>query len=548
MLNYIECEKFLEKRICFNSSLNIVVGDKNSTNSIGKSTLLKVIDFIFGGETFLKHSADAIQVLGHHTYRYSLTFESNEYILSRSTEYPNTIIYYPSDSAPKTLELSDYTNWLKQNYCSSIDNISFRKIVSPVSRVWGKELPDVTKPLHSHRAESGSECIDYLISIFERYGAISDLTIRLGNLTSEKAALNKAFSKKIISKINKSQYKENQAAILRANGQLDFIRDQLSTLALSINELIDEEVLNLKFEKDQLIKLRTILAAEIERTRSNLEPNKSVSAKAFSALIEIIPQINVSKLEKIESFHKGLVKVLHKQIKEKEEELQNQLNSVNAEIEGYNAKISSHISQAGNPTHIVDAVADLTLHISKCQAENSHYDQAASLRESIKNLSVELERIKLDILSAIEMHLNADVAKLVEFIYQGKRTSPELLLYPKSYSFAIPNDTGTGKAYASLISLDASLLRHTKVPFLIHDSFLFKNIEDNAIANMLIVYKHLKQQSFIALDGSVLDSPVAKPIIFDAKVVELHSSKLLYTVDWRNKEENKPSAKKEPAE
>ncbi|MFG8895380.1 DUF2326 domain-containing protein [Pseudomonas aeruginosa] len=534
MLIYIECDKFRDRRITFKSGLNIVTGDINSSNSIGKSTLLKVIDFIYGGETFIRHSKDTIKVLGDHTYYFALSFGGIEYKFSRSTNTPTLITHYPNNTPHEYLDIKQYSAWLKIQYALSIESLTFRQIVSPVSRVWGKESIEVTKPLHSYRAERGSECIDYLIGVFGRFGEISDLTIRLEDAKSEKSALNRAFSKKIISKINKTQYNTNQKSIDLANAQLDYIRDQLSTLAISINEIIDDEVLKLKLEKDELLKLKTLLSAELERTKSNLEPNKTVSAKAFSALAELAPTINIEKLDKIESFHKGLTKVLHRQIKEKEAELENQLTAVIISIEECNAKIANHISRAGNPTHIVDAVADLTLQISKLQNENSFYDQASNLQKTINDLTEKLKAVKLEIIRKIEQSLNLDISILVEFIYKEKRTSPKLRLLPNNYSFDIPNDTGTGKAYASLILLDASLLRHTPIPYLIHDSFLFKNVEDSAIAHMLYIYRSLTQQTFIALDGSVLDSGVPKPVIATHAVANLSSTKLLYIADWRH--------------
>lgn len=48
MLKKIYCEKFLQKEILFHSGLNAVVGDDVASNSIGKSTMLMIIDFVFG--------------------------------------------------------------------------------------------------------------------------------------------------------------------------------------------------------------------------------------------------------------------------------------------------------------------------------------------------------------------------------------------------------------------------------------------------------------------------------------------------------------------
>lgn len=53
MLKSIFCEKFYNKTLNFTKGLNTVVGDDLATNSIGKSTLLMLIDFVMGGSDFL---------------------------------------------------------------------------------------------------------------------------------------------------------------------------------------------------------------------------------------------------------------------------------------------------------------------------------------------------------------------------------------------------------------------------------------------------------------------------------------------------------------
>jgi uncharacterized protein YydD (DUF2326 family) len=42
--------------VSFHSGLNVVQGDANAANSIGKSTMLMVVDFAFGGKDLLKHN------------------------------------------------------------------------------------------------------------------------------------------------------------------------------------------------------------------------------------------------------------------------------------------------------------------------------------------------------------------------------------------------------------------------------------------------------------------------------------------------------------
>jgi hypothetical protein len=49
-----------------------VLGDEKASNSIGKSNLLLIIDFVLGGETYLTHSKDVIEHLGEHSFYFCL--------------------------------------------------------------------------------------------------------------------------------------------------------------------------------------------------------------------------------------------------------------------------------------------------------------------------------------------------------------------------------------------------------------------------------------------------------------------------------------------
>jgi uncharacterized protein YydD (DUF2326 family) len=71
MLKEIQCPMFNHAKITFHQGLNIILGDDDAKNSIGKSTALMVIDFVQGGDSFLKDEAGAIRALGHHTYNFS---------------------------------------------------------------------------------------------------------------------------------------------------------------------------------------------------------------------------------------------------------------------------------------------------------------------------------------------------------------------------------------------------------------------------------------------------------------------------------------------
>ena len=52
MLREIYCDKFHQKRIVFNPGLSVVLGTNTGDNSIGKSTFLLIVDYVFGGSTY----------------------------------------------------------------------------------------------------------------------------------------------------------------------------------------------------------------------------------------------------------------------------------------------------------------------------------------------------------------------------------------------------------------------------------------------------------------------------------------------------------------
>lgn len=86
MLKRIRCDKFREKEIIFHPGLNAVIGDEIASNSIGKSTLLMIIDFVFGGSEYIKTNSDAIEQLGPHEFLFD---SQKEYSFFSLTTYSN---------------------------------------------------------------------------------------------------------------------------------------------------------------------------------------------------------------------------------------------------------------------------------------------------------------------------------------------------------------------------------------------------------------------------------------------------------------------------
>ena len=64
----------MQKEIVFYEGLNAIVGDDIASNSIGKSTMLMIIDFVFGGDDYISKNHDVVDNLGHHDFRFIFNF------------------------------------------------------------------------------------------------------------------------------------------------------------------------------------------------------------------------------------------------------------------------------------------------------------------------------------------------------------------------------------------------------------------------------------------------------------------------------------------
>lgn len=64
MLKRIQCDEFktfegaVRPPIEFHKGLNAVIGNESGTNSVGKSTFLMILDFVFGGDDYIRKSKE----------------------------------------------------------------------------------------------------------------------------------------------------------------------------------------------------------------------------------------------------------------------------------------------------------------------------------------------------------------------------------------------------------------------------------------------------------------------------------------------------------
>ncbi len=533
MLKRIRCDKFRKPIVEFYDGLNVVAGDSKAANSIGKSTMLMIIDFAFGGNSYITKSHDAIEALGHHTFFFEFVFNGTSYFFSRSTEKYSFVSCCDNQYIPtKDIKLSEYTELLKTLYGLELPSMSFRDIVSLFSRIWGKKNYDIDKPLQIS-GENAAGAIVRFIKLCNQYRTISSLEQQIKEWEAEKDALNAASKKAFLPNVTKANYVAAQKQLPEIQKEIDEISTDLEGTRSNKEAIISSEALELRSTKSQLIQQKNLYADKLKHTQENLTFRNPSVKKQMERLIEFFPNINVDRLSSINEFHSNISSYLRDALKKAERELSAHVLFLSEEINKVDAEIVAILNLENTPKYTVDRLLELAAQRDKLNQIICLYEKKTSLEIDLKKAKEDLSSIKISILSGISAKMNTAMIEINRSISPDGRLAPSLQLEEKKYTFNIQNDTGTGKAYASLITLDLAVLQNTDLPILIHDTMLFKNIENTVFENLILLYSQESKQIFIAVDEIDKFRQEANSILRKKCVLQLSYENTLFIKDWK---------------
>ena len=187
MLIEIKCDKFKEQPRVFSAGLNVIVGSDDGGNSIGKSTFLMIIDFVFGGSDYLEKSIDVHKNIGEHDIFFAFKFNNEISRFCRNT-LEKSIVYVCDEAYNKTrsITLDQYLDFLKNNYDVNYDQLSFRNEIGRFFRVYGRENLQEKKPIHAFHADNGLNCINSILKLFNKYFTISEAEDKCDSAQKEK--------------------------------------------------------------------------------------------------------------------------------------------------------------------------------------------------------------------------------------------------------------------------------------------------------------------------------------------------------------------------
>ena len=199
------------------------------------------------------------------------------------------------------------------------------------------------------------------------------------------------------------------------------------------------------------------------------------------------------------------------------------LSAVIKEIEELENRISPDLKDI--PQTVLEEYGKKSVRIEQIEKSLEYYELKKNLHNEKTTAENELRITQEQALSSISEKVNTALSLFDEESKNLKFEFPT----QKLYSLYRGNDIGTGTKHLNLIVFDLAILSITEVPFLIHDSYIFHELEDERVNFCLALYadfcKKYNKQVFIALDGQDKCNEESKAIIENSRIIQLGKGK-----------------------
>lgn len=524
MLHEIICNEFKQHRIEFHSGLNTVLGTVSGDNSIGKSTILLVVDFVFGGTTYAE-SEDIIKNVGAHEIYFAFIFDNTTYKFSRDTvKYREVWICNESYKKAKSISLEDFCKWLDKQYNMQLPFLTFRNSVSRYIRVYGKDNAYEKLPLHTVSNEKMHDACYALLKLFDLYTPVHQLVQQTAASADELKSYQKAQKLNFIDHIGKHEYLKNKNSIAQIKEELETLTENVEKGFSTLDAEISDEAIRLKKLLSNARRMRSRIKISLDSITEDFEYKFSTTTEEFQKLEEYFPNVNLQQLKSIEEFHKNISKVFKKELSSEKRKLSSELKDYNEVITNYEKQLSELIVSPKISKTVLTRYSELIRQIDKMQHENDCYNRLLRLKTNKAEDNDRLKSIEKKQFAILQNLINKEMYKVNEYIYSGTSNSPVINFSDGSYCFFTPDDTGTGVAYKGLIVFDLAVLHLSKLPILVHDSIVLKQISDNAIESILKLYDNNGKQVIIALDKQDSYTAQSEKILKEKAVLYLASN------------------------
>mgnify|MGYP005873155625 CR=1 FL=1 len=546
MLKEIYCELLKTKSrpdgtIHFHNGLNVILGSKVGTTSIGKSTALLIVDFVFGGDTYAK--SDAVRELGNHTIYFTFTFNGTDYYFARTTDSSAVIgITDINRKVTSTKTKSEYIEWLAHQYHLDYEGIKFRNTISRFFRIYGKNNYNELRPLQTRGgSEAQKNAIDVLIALFNRYKDVKAFKDQISEaderITAFKNARKYEFIPSAVDGIKK--YEENLAVISALKHDKERL-EATNNSGVSSNDVEKANELNsLKLQLgDARVRLQQ-KQSDLHLINLNISQGVYPTEADLKSLSEFFPTANLKKLMDIERFHNKIQHILKEELLEAKAEAEQEIAPFKTLVENFQKQIEAIKPSMAFSQEFLYAYTQLDRKIHKLEDENDAFITRNRLQNEKKLANDRLKEHMRITIHELEVEIQKELTKISDYVSEGIDNYPVIrILEADSYTFETPRNTGTGTNYKGMLFYDLSILKLTNLPAIAHDSLLFPYISDRNLCRLLQLYsEETDKQIFISFDHEENYGKETTELLQKYKVLKLEAEEeALFGKQWGRKD------------
>ena len=552
MLVEIYCDKFMDEGkirdpIQFQKGLNTILGASRASNSIGKSTFLMIVDFVFGGKDYVTLNNDVERNVGIHEIKFTFQFGKKKYYFLRSTGDHTKVWECEEGYKPvKEISLDAYCEFLSIQYGMQNLGTSFRDLVSGYFRVYGRYNYDEKHPLKAHQNDTMESGIRRLLQLYGLYTPVSELAALVEDAEAKETTYKNAYKYQYIRGVTRQDdFKKNEKRIAEleakkaelARGSTQDLLDMDSVQAARLAET-KRQLANLRRQKTRF---RTQLAA----MQADMDIDESSFKRDYADLLEFFPGADIKHIEEIDAFHKKLKSVLRSEYRDSSKKLEDAIELLEVQIavlEREAAEINStpHLTQA-----LLDSYAGIDREMKNLRDANEYYIKKDQLQNTREELQKRLDSLIEELTGELQTEINIRLKELNDIVCSGRKTAPSITISnAKKYTFTTPNDIGTGSQTRGMFLFDIVSAEKTSLPAVIHDSMSIKQVEDPVMLKILEQYRKSDKQFFVAIDKgeSYTDERKIPSVIKDTIRLRLSPGHELFGRPWN---EVKPEKEEE---
>ena len=546
MLKRIQCDEFktfdgaVRPPIEFHKGLNAVIGNESGTNSVGKSTFLMILDVVFGGDDYIRKSKEVHKNILPHQIRFEFEFEGQSYYFYRATDDYRAVCRCDQDYKPLEdgeMTVAQYCDFLAEKYGLVSDGLTFRGAVSRFIRVDRRETMKEDKPFRSAERETDAAAILGMLKLYGRYGEVEQQEKVAAEAEDREDTFKAAQKYEYIPHVkNKTEYKRNKERIITLQALAENLAAKSSDGLLDLDSMQAEKLRELRAKLSSFRRQKTRLQGQLDVIKQSQADSKKTFQRDYDELLYFFPEADAKRLEEVENFHRSLTRILGDEIKDSVVDIEAMIEIVAAEIKRLEEETIRIKKMPNVAMAILDEYAAIKKELQLLIDANEAYDNRERLHTTAQDEKKKLDDLIVAEMAGIDLKLDGIMEEMNSTMYADAMKAPIINVESAtSYTFYTPDDGGTGMRYKGLILFDLAVLQSSNLPFLVHDSVLLLQIENEVVERILDYYSKSEKQIFIAFDKTATEK--AMEILKKAEVLHLtRGGNELFGRAWNRKD------------